>query len=223
MAERSQHEARIEGALGNRSRARVYAALRDAAEPLDSAALAARVGLHPNTVRWHLDHLLDAGLVAATRESTDRPGRPRVVYAALAEPVAAVVADDHRLLASALAGALAELTDGPARAVAAGEEWGRFLVERPEPGTRTPAGAAVGALTKILDDQGFEPTSDGASVRMHHCPFRELAEKHQAIVCGMHRGLVAGALAELRAEVQAGTLVPFAEPGVCTLELVSSA
>jgi predicted ArsR family transcriptional regulator len=200
----------------------VYAALRDAAEPLDSAGLAARVQLHPNTVRWHLDHLLDAGLVVSARQPTDRPGRPRIVYEALAEPTDAVAGDDHRLLASALAGALAELPDGAARAVAAGEEWGRFLVERPEPGTRTPADAAVGALTKILDDQGFEPTVDGACLRMHRCPFRELAEKHPQVVCGMHRGLVAGALAELHAEVEAGALVPFAEPGVCTLELVTS-
>jgi predicted ArsR family transcriptional regulator len=222
MAERSLHEARIESALGDRSRARVYAALRDAAEPLDSAGIAARVGLHQNTVRWHLDHLLAAGLVAAERQPAARPGRPRVVYEALQEAVPAAARDDHRLLASALAGALAQLPDGAARAVAAGEEWGRFLIERPEPGMRTPTAVAVAALTAILDDQGFEPSAEGVRLRMCHCPFRELAEKHPDVVCGMHRGLVAGALSELRADVAVGALVPFAEPAACTLELVVS-
>jgi predicted ArsR family transcriptional regulator len=222
MSVLSSHEARLQGALGNRSRARVYATLRDAGEPLDAATLAARVGLHQNTVRWHLDHLLDAGLVSSGRQPLDRPGRPRVVYEALPEPLPAAAADDHRLLASALAAALADTPDGPQRAVAAGEEWGRYLVERPEPGARTAAADAVEAVVQILDDQGFAPTVDGTCVAMHHCPFRELATKHPEVVCGMHHGLVVGALAELRTDVSAGELVPFAEPDVCTLELVRS-
>lgn len=42
--------------------------------PLDIAEIATRVGLHPNTVRLHLDHLVDAGLATPTtgRAVTDR-------------------------------------------------------------------------------------------------------------------------------------------------------
>jgi predicted ArsR family transcriptional regulator len=211
-------QALVERALGNRSRARVYAALRDAHEPLDASQLGELVGLHPNTVRWHIDHLVDAGLVAARSQPLDRPGRPRVVYETSAEEEPQNPArEDHRLLATVLAGALAEQPDGPKRAVEAGEAWGRFLVERPEPGVRTPPAEAMGEITRVLDDQGFEPEVSGLTLRMHHCPFRELAEKHASVVCGMHHGLVAGALEELRTTVTADQLTPFAEPGVCVL------
>jgi predicted ArsR family transcriptional regulator len=63
-----------------RSQGRVLELLREAGTPLGVQEVASRCGLHPNTVRCHLDALVEAGL--ATREPQLRatPGRPSIVY-----------------------------------------------------------------------------------------------------------------------------------------------
>ena len=64
------------------SRRRVLGALREARHALDVQDAAGRVALHPNTVRFHLDGLVEAGLAAREAEDRTRPGRPRTMYAA---------------------------------------------------------------------------------------------------------------------------------------------
>jgi predicted ArsR family transcriptional regulator len=51
------------------------------------------------------------------------------------------------------------------------------------------------------------------------CPFREVAERYQGVVCTVHMGLVQGVLEQLRAPVTADRLLPLAEPAVCIAEL----
>ena len=116
-------------ALADPSRARILRTLAEAGGPLDAHELAARVGLHPNTVRWHLGVLADAGFVSSSTEPRTRPGRPRVVFTATEEE--AEGREDYRLLAAILAGSLSGTETGAAVAEQAGEAWGRFLVERP--------------------------------------------------------------------------------------------
>lgn len=85
------------------------------------ADLAPLAGLHPNTVRAHLEVLVRSGSVTRRTEERTVPGRPREIYRATG------AADDDRnyqLLARMLAGRLAELTDDPvAQAIAAGRRW----------------------------------------------------------------------------------------------------
>ncbi|HWO69170.1 MAG TPA: helix-turn-helix domain-containing protein, partial [Actinomycetota bacterium] len=69
-------------ALAGASRARVLDALRRAGRGLDAFELAAAVGLHVSTVRFHLRALEAAGLVVRAVERSGRPGRPRVVHRA---------------------------------------------------------------------------------------------------------------------------------------------
>ena len=71
-------------ALAGESRVRVLEALRvggSAAVP----ELAELVGLAPNTVRLHLDQLVDAGLVTRERAEPTGRGRPRQIYSAAAD------------------------------------------------------------------------------------------------------------------------------------------
>ena len=67
-------------ALAEPSRARILETLAAAGEPLDAAELAERVGLHPNTVRWHLGVLADAGFVTSSPRASDaaRPAARRL-------------------------------------------------------------------------------------------------------------------------------------------------
>ena len=66
-----------------RSRADVLDLLRASGGPLGVREIAQRMGLHPNTARFHLEALVGGGL--AVRESEDRqtPGWPRIGYRAV--------------------------------------------------------------------------------------------------------------------------------------------
>ena len=54
--------------------------LRAAPDGRDAQDLAVRLGLHANTVRWHLGVLADAGLVESQPAPRPSPGRPRILY-----------------------------------------------------------------------------------------------------------------------------------------------
>jgi predicted ArsR family transcriptional regulator len=207
-------------ALSDPSRARILEVLQEAEAPLDARELGTRVGLHWNTVRSHLRVLAEAGLVSARREERTRPGRPRVLYEAAAEPLDDRALASHRLLAQILASYLAGSERSPsARAEEAGRAWGAHLVRRPPPFTSISKEETVDEVVHLHEQFGFRPelreATSGQELVLKRCPFPELATTYPAVICSVHLGLMRGALAELGTGVEADGLAPFAEPGAC--------
>ena len=205
------------------SRARVLAVLRTAPSKLGVGEVAGRVGLHPNTTRFHLDGLVEAGLAVRASEDREVPGRPRTLYTATPRG-AAGGRRSYRLLAEILTSYLAGQAKQPAQAaLKAGEAWGRFLADRPAPFQRVDAATATRQLVATLDDIGFAPEAVTAGrkrqVLLHHCPFQEAAEQHRDVVCSIHLGLMRGLLDELDAPLEAQRLDPFVEPTLCVTHL----
>lgn len=223
---------RLHRALAGVSRVQVLEVLRAQSRALTVTDIARCVGLHPNTVRLHLDHLAGAGLATRQRERRDRPGRPRLFYAAVPEPERS---DDpergeehgYRLLAEILASHLARTAPQPAaEATAAGRAWGRVLADQLGPTVTPTVTARVAAmsvreatedLVGLLDVLGFAPqaTGRGETIELHRCPFRQVAERQSPVVCGVHLGLMQGALAGRAAPMQATDLEPFVTPQLC--------
>ena len=201
-------------ALADVRRAQIVDELRRSPRGLGIAELARRVGLHANTVRWHLGVLADAGILSSRREERTTPGRPRIVYT-LSDRTEAGDGDSHRMLATILAGALDEVGDGPERAERAGHAWGRNLVPSAR-GENGGAADAAGEVVELLAGHGFRPELAGGELRMHHCPYRDLAP---GVVCAVHLGLIRGALDELGGELEVESLKPFVEPGLCIARL----
>jgi predicted ArsR family transcriptional regulator len=214
----SREEGARHHALAEPKRARILEILAEASTPLDVAELADRLGLHTNTVRWHLGVLIRAGLVTTLLEERTTPGRPRALYAAASVEDGDVGAD-YAFLATVLAGSLGSLPDGAARAEEAGRAWGSYVVERPPPFTRTSDEEAVAEAVRLLDEAGFEPQAGDDEIELHRCPFRQLAETQGHVVCAVHLGLLRGALAELRSDVTVTELEPFVRPNVCVARL----
>ena len=213
------------GAPLGQSRARVLDLLRAAGSPAGVRDIADQAGLHPNTARFHLDALVDAGLAARAPKERTTPGRPSMAYRAVAggEPVGR---RRYRLLAEMLTSLIAGMLPKPGEAAGeAGREWGRYLTEQPPPYQRLDAGEAVERLTATMAEIGFAPeaVTDGTQyqLRLRQCPFREVAENHQDVVCQLHLGLMQGALAQMRAPVTADRLQPFAEPSLCIAYLAT--
>ena len=205
------------------SRARVLDLLRSAGRPLGVQEVAEQVGLHANTARFHLDALVDAGLAVREPLPRESPGRPSMVYRVTSAD-GPTGQRRYRLLAEMLTSMIAGVMPRPGEAAEeAGREWGRYLTEKPPPFQRTDAGEAIEKLSAVLGEIGFGPEivpeDGGYRLRLHQCPFREVAERHQDVVCALHLGLMQGVLEQIRAPVTADRLQPFAEPSVCIAEL----
>jgi predicted ArsR family transcriptional regulator len=205
------------------SRAHVFDLLRAAGSPAGVQEIADRAGLHPNTARFHLDALVDAGLAARAPKKRTTPGRPSMAYRAV-EGGGPAGRRRYRLLAEMLTSLIAGVMPKPGEAAAeAGREWGRYLTEQPPPYQRLGAGEAVERLTATLEEVGFAPEAVAGGtryqLRLRRCPFREVAENHQDVICQLHLGLMQGALAQMRAPVTADRLEPFAGPSLCIAHL----
>jgi len=192
---------------GRRQREAIVAALREAPDGLDASAMADRLDLHPNTVRWHLGRLADAGLVRSAPLQRGARGRPSIVYRLTSEGVISG-RDEYRLLATMLTAAIASDANGPARAYSTGLEWGRHL-SAAEPGTD---------IASLLDREGFAAEQKDDRIEMRRCPFSELAERHPEVVCTLHHGIIDGAL-EVAGSRQVDRLDPFVEPTLCIAHL----
>ena len=213
------------GAPLGQSRAHVLDLLRAAGSPAGVRDIADQAGLHPNTARFHLDALVDAGLAARAPKERTTPGRPSMAYRAVAGGET-MGRRRYRLLAEMLTSLISGMLPKPGEAAGeAGREWGRYLTEPPPPYQRLDAGEAVERLTATLAEIGFAPeaVTDGTQyqLRLRQCPFREVAENHQDVVCQLHLGLMQGALAQMRAPVTADRLQPFAEPSLCIAYLAT--
>jgi predicted ArsR family transcriptional regulator len=193
---------------GERQRNALLEALASSRRGLDTKELAAAVGLHPNTVRWHLGVLTDEGLVEALPERRRGRGRPSVVFRRTGEGVAHD-RNDYRLLATMLAGVVGDAPDGPDRAYDAGVGWGRQL-QAAEPDDD---------IGELLDRQGFDATLEGETIEMRRCPFAALAAEAFQVVCPLHRGVIDGALAASGSSLSVERLDPFVEPSLCVARL----
>lgn len=188
-------------------------------EPVTVAELSEATGQHPNTVREHLDALVEADLVERTPQQTSGRGRPAWLYAV--RPPERPASPEYAGLASALARQIATTSPDPqGEAAAAGEDWGRRLAEdAPAPGRG--AVAARRGVVDLLGGLGFEPKTNAraTTTRLTRCPLLETAIEHPEVVCSVHLGIVRGALESWGSTDTPAGLVPFAEPGACLLHV----
>jgi predicted ArsR family transcriptional regulator len=210
------------------TRARVLQVLQDAGTSLTSSDVAGRLGIHANSARFHLDAMAADGLVERRREDRAVPGRPRVMYDAVAA-APDVVDRRYRVLSEMLSDALRlHADDAGGVAERAGRAWGQGLVSRTR---RHPSGEGtgteerqLGSLVETLSRVGFDShvheDDDGLRVDIGHCPFLDVAREHQDVVCALHLGLMRGVLEGSGSDIAVAGLQPLVEPSLCHARLV---
>jgi predicted ArsR family transcriptional regulator len=166
------------------------------------------VGISRNLAAFHLDKLVDVGLLVAEPAPPEagRVGRAPKCYRRVAGSVAVSVPPRcPDLLAEILAAAVVtERADERAReavnrvARERGRGVGRAEHERVRPG-RLGAERALRISTDLLAAQGFEPERSPDAVRLRNCPFHPLAAAQPELVCGLNHAYVDGVIDGLNA------------------------
>lgn len=203
--------------LGDRVRDRLYAFVSSRSEPVRRDEAAAAVGIGRALAVYHLDKLVESGLLTASyRRPPGRggpgAGRPAKVYSrSTGEFVVTVPPREYQLAAGLLVQAVAADPSGRTRAALhdGARQLGAGLGETHR-AHRAPDDSPRLALEGALSEHGFEPWQDDhGTVRMRNCPFRRLAEKQPEVVCHMTLALIEGLVAGLGA----GNLNPVHDPG----------
>lgn len=184
------------GALADPVRRRLYrfVAEQPGAVSRDQAASGVEVPRH--TAKFHLDRLVEEGLLVTefkrlTGRTGPGAGRPAKLYRRSGREVVVsvpsrrydlagqVLADavERSLGGTPMADALQDAADDAARSVA--EEWP----------------AAGDGLVATLTTLGYEPQGSDAGIALRNCPFGRLAADHRDLVCGVNHAFV-GALAQ---------------------------
>ncbi|WEO77077.1 hypothetical protein BJQ94_17260 [Cryobacterium sp. SO2] len=217
---------RRHAALASEPRRRALALLAGSVAPLDVAAVAAALGLHITTARFHLEHLEAAGLVERRIARAGQRGRPHVLFSAVAAPVP--VEDAQQQLTQALAAVIGEDADGGrARSVRAGERWSAQYAAVADgtsadvPPADAPATDLVPPLLRVLTEIGFEPElrADESVIALTACPFRAEARANPDVVCSVHLGLMKGVARSLGRDGEGIRLEPFVQPQLCLVHL----
>ena len=183
-------------ALGDNTRFAIYEELVRAATPLSTGEVASALGLHPNTIRPHLERMRDAGLLTVRVDSRGSVGRPQHRYGVSSEaPSLGIEPPSYPLLAGLLANVAAAEAPAADRVASVGARHGRVLAK-----AAAPTATCGEGLNVALQELGFSPAasgdSRGTSIRFTECPYRRMAEAFPDLVCQLHRGIVEGYVAE---------------------------
>jgi len=202
-------ELRSVAALAEPARRALYDYVASQPAPVGREEAAEATGMTRATAGFHLDRLLEAGLLETeSRRLTGRrgpgAGRPAKLYRRARRDVAVSLPPRRYELAAQL------LAESVEQALHGGRALGECLTEAARVRGAT-LGAAVRArvrarssrtrvlasIGEVLAGEGYEPAVTSGEVTLRNCPFDALADRHRELVCGMNLDLLDGMAREL--------------------------
>ena len=187
-------------ALADPVRRRLYEHVVAEDRPVSREEAATAAGVPAHSARFHLDRLVEEGLLEVEyRRLTGRTGpgagRPAKLYRRSSREVAvSLPRRSYDLVGSILASAVDRSLGGGQLQGAldeAAREHGRALVAGSAGPSAGPA-AELESVAGALEGEGFEPTVSQGRVCLRNCPFDALAKSHTALVCGLNLSFVGG-------------------------------
>jgi predicted ArsR family transcriptional regulator len=188
-------------------------------------AAASAVGISRALAAFHLDRLVEAGLLAADyRRLGERrgpgAGRPSKIYRRAERELALSLPERHyeragELLVEAIARQGEDGSSAEDALADASREAGMRLGDeaRRRAGPRAGRARLLDAAMTVLREEGYAPRLEGGSLVLGNCPFDALARRNRPVICGMNLSIMAGVLEGLRARGIVASLDP--QPGMC--------
>ena len=211
--------------LDEPNRQHLYDLVVSSHEPVGRDESAAALGISRELAAFHLDRLLEAGLLETEyrrRSGRTGPGagRPAKLYRRADREVAVSLPPRHYdLAADLMATALDRLGDGSAvdavttvareRGTAVGADARRKAGARP--GRRR----SLAGLLDVLRGSGYEPEIEASAGRvcLRNCPYDALVSDHRELTCGMNLAWAEGVIDGLADSWLRPELAP--KPGYC--------
>jgi predicted ArsR family transcriptional regulator len=216
-------------ALSDRTRRRMFEFCRRVGRAITRDEAAVEVGISRKLAAFHLERLVEAGVLRAHYERADgirKVGRaPKLYEPTEADLQVSIPPRRPDLLAEILLdGVLSHqqaeadpLESARQAAFRHGEQVGEDERARSRPG-RLSAERALTLSEATLAGVGFEPVRPRPDcVRLHSCPFHPLAQSHPEAVCGINHAFLTGVLSGLKATSIHAVLDPAG--GECCVEL----
>jgi predicted ArsR family transcriptional regulator len=217
------------GALAEPTRLSLYRYVAGAADPVSREQAAAAVDLPLHSVKFHLDRLVEEGLLEVEyRRLTGRTGpgagRPSKLYRRASRQVSVSLPERrYDLAGEVLAAAVDESARHGTPIVEAVQQVAHATGSRIAGNRTVPrrAGRATktARLVEVLGDHGYEPRLVNDDVCLTNCPFDRLAAEHTELVCGMNLVLVHGVIDGLHLETMTARLEP--QPGFCCVKVAT--
>jgi predicted ArsR family transcriptional regulator len=207
------------GALADPIRRALYRFVAEQPGAVSRTQAAEGVEIPPHTAKFHLDRLVDEGLLVTefrrlTGRSGPGAGRTAKLYRrSRKEVTVSIPSRRYDLAGQVLADAVERALDGTPMGQAvvdASDNAARIAVSA----TSTAAETELGRVAEVLDAFGYEPrveSEPAPSLVPGNCPYDRLAADHRALVCPMNAEFVSGVVRHLGC---AGTRVESVEPGV---------
>lgn len=192
------------GPISTFSRVRILHLVQSRAERT-IGELCDATGLHANTVREHLQRLIEGGYVIQVTERRTTRGRPRILYSA----------------ATGTGDASSPIARGKAKAAAQRGDLLRRMLPASASVLGRDATYQLDALIEHLEESGFEPVVDDEqlTVDLTPCPHAAGRAEDRPMLCSVHLGLMQGVLAEAGGPLAAEAVRPSGLPEECTVQL----
>lgn len=214
--------------LNDDIRRRLYRFVRANGEPTTREQAAKGVSISSKLAAFHLDKLVEAGLLDADFETPGglrrRVGRAPKRYRPSGLEVSLSLPERrYDMVGEILIDTLrhADATQRPletARQVAfgRGRRIGTSRREQLRTG-RLGAERTMAEARNLLDGLGFEPADDPDGLILRNCPFHALAHRDPELVCSLNEAFVAGMLRGLGNTTVSADLTP--QQGLCCVRL----
>jgi predicted ArsR family transcriptional regulator len=216
--------------LGDPLRRRLYHYVTERAVPVSRDEAAAAVGISRPLAAYHLDKLVDDGLLEARyhrRGGRRGPGagRPAKHYVRADRQIElSLPARDYAVLAELLAGAVEADPSGTAQAAlhraasALGAELGAEAASRTAPDGDPDQ--VLAAVRQALAARGYEPYDDpDGTIRLRNCPFDRIATRHRDLVCGANHAMLQALTDQVDGDPPTVRAVLDPQPGRCCVAL----
>jgi predicted ArsR family transcriptional regulator len=202
----------------------LYESVIAAGRPVGRDEAAQATGVSRTLAAFHLDRLVEAGLLTPeyrrlSGRSGPGAGRPAKLYRRGSREAAVAVPERRYELAARLLAASIERSGPqvpPPAVQDAAREMGRAIGDAGRTPARAPGGVRrpEPGLEDVLRSQGYEPCQpEQGVVRLGNCPFHSLVAEHRDLVCGMNLAFAEGILDGLHDRRHVARLDP--QPGSC--------